>query len=74
MGAVEERKLDSAAPGHGVGVRRATGSACTTARRARAVHFHLIGGYRVRRRGGAAGDPVLYCQLGYKWLARLADS
>ncbi len=66
MPEIAARKLDSARPAMVSTRGAATCSARTTATGARAVHFYLIGGYRVRRKGGAAGDSVLYRQLGYK--------
>ncbi len=69
-GAVEERKLDSARPV----MVSARGALPVVLAQRRGGRERFIRGYRVRRRGGAAGDSVLYCRLGYKWLARLADS
>ncbi len=74
VGAVQERKLDSARPAM-VSARGAL-PVVLEQRRGGRERFIFISSMDtgVRRREGAAGDSALYCQLGFERLARLADS
>ncbi len=72
-GAVEERKLDSARPAM-VSARGALPVVLAQRRGGESGSFSPHRWIPGPPKGGAAGDSVPNCQLGYKWLARLADS